>query len=296
MSISVHSLPRSPTQRPRGPLRRYLETSGVIGDHEAPHVETRLRAHDGTLLAGTYLPGPSPDAPAVLLLHGFAANRKKPAYAYLADVLSHYAHVLALDFRGHGDSDGWTTLGDREALDVEAGVRWLRAYGHDRIVPLGMSMGGTALYHAASRGLDVDGLVTVSAPAWLHATPQTDAMKDLHDVWFSPLKRNGMRVFIGVRMVRPRDWHAPIQPVEAVASTTLPLLVAHGEDDPYFPISDAKELVRAAGGPAVLWSEPAGFGHAEDGVSATFAVALGEAIETMERDGRFPERAAVEVS
>ncbi len=102
-----------------------------------------------------------------------------------------------------------------------------------------------------------------------------------------------MRALIGVRMVPPSDWHAPPQPVEAISGVSMPLLVAHGEDDPYFPISDAKELARAAAGPVALWCEPAGFGHAEDGVTAAFSVALGRAVEIVVRDGCFPDRAAV---
>src|SRR5690606_15181145 len=86
----------------RGPVRRYLEARGVLGGHAAAHSHTRLVAADGTHLAGTLLAGPA-DAPgAVLLLHGFAANRRKPAYARLADGLSRACGVLALDLRGHG--------------------------------------------------------------------------------------------------------------------------------------------------------------------------------------------------
>ena len=95
----------------RGVVRAFLETRGVVGGHHAPHAEVRLLAADGTDLAATWLPGPHADAPAVVLAHGFAAHRRKPAYARLADGLADHAHVLALDLRGHGHSRGHTTLG-----------------------------------------------------------------------------------------------------------------------------------------------------------------------------------------
>jgi uncharacterized protein len=288
MSPPVHP-PRPPAPR-RGPLRRYLETRGVLGGHVLDHVDTRLRSVDGTVLAGTYLPGPAPTPAAVLLLHGFAANRRKPAYARLADGLAGRVAVLALDLRGHGGSDGRSTLGDREAEDVLAGVAWLRRFGHQRVVLLGMSMGGTAALHAASRGAEVHGVIAVSAPARFRDPPHEGPMKRLHAIWESPLQRRAMQAMVGVRLAGPDAWRGPPHPVQMAAAITSPLLVVHGEDDGYFPASDGADLVAAAGGQAVLWQEPVGFGHAEDGVTPAFVEALGRAVGTLVEEGRFPER------
>jgi uncharacterized protein len=265
----------------------------VLGGHVLDHVHTRLRSGDGTLLEGTYLPGASPTPAAVLLLHGFAANRRKPAYARLADGLATRVSVLALDLRGHGGSGGRSTLGDREAEDALAGVEWLRRYGHRRVVLLGMSMGGTAALHAAWLGADVDGVIAVSAPARFRDAPDEGPMKRLHAIWESPLQRRAMQALVGVTLAGPDAWTGPPDPVEMVASVRAPLLVVHGEDDAYFPASDAEELVAAAGGPAELWAEPAGFGHAEDGVTPDFVEAVGRAVVALVDDGRFPTRAEV---
>jgi uncharacterized protein len=284
------SHPRAPGERPRGPMRRFLETRGTVGGHRLEHVEAAMRADDGTLLAASYLTGPRPHAPAVLLAHGFAAHRRKPAYAYLADELSRYAHVLSLDLRGHGGSGGASTLGDREALDIEAGLRWLRAYGHRWVCVIGMSMGGTSALHAGALldGRGPDAVVVVSAPARLHEVPRTEPMRKLRAVWESPVQRYGMRALVKVRVVAPSGWTSPPHPEEAAASLSVPLLVVHGVDDAYFPIEDARSIAANAGGPVVLWEEPAGFGHAEDGVTAGFVARLGRAVESAHRDGRFP--------
>jgi pimeloyl-ACP methyl ester carboxylesterase len=273
----------------RGPVRRYLEARGVLGGHGADHVHTRLRSADGTALAGTYLPGPGSEL-AVLLLHGFAANRRKPAYARLADGLAERLPVLALDLRGHGGSSGASTLGDREAEDALAGVAWLRAYGHPRVVLVGLSMGGTAALHAASRGADVAGVVAVSAPARFRDPPDDGPMKRLHAIWSSPAQRRLLQLLLGVALTGPDGWSDPPHPVQMVARFGAPLLVVHGADDDYFPAQDGRDLVAAAAGPATLWSEPAGFGHAEDGVTPAFVAALAEAIVRLGREGRFPAR------
>jgi uncharacterized protein len=253
-------------------------------------VTTRLVAADGTRLAGTYLPAGGVEV-AVLLLHGFAANRRKPAYARLADGLATRVPVLALDLRGHGESGGWSTFGDREADDVTAGVDWLQRLGHRRVVVVGLSMGATAALHAASTGLDLAGVVAISAPARFRDQPETEATKRLKRVWDSPAQRRALHLALGVRLAGPEHWRRPPHPVAMAADITSPLLVVHGEDDAYFPMSDAEDLVAAAGGPVTLWREPAGFGHAEDGVVPAFVDALGAAIVAGASTGRFPERA-----
>ncbi len=290
MSLPVHLVHITPPRRRRGPVRRFLETRGVVGGHTSPHVETRLRAEDGTRLSGTYLPGPSGDGPAVLLLHGFAAHRKKPAYAYLADGLARSVSVLSLDLRGHGGSGGSSTLGDREVLDALAGLAWLRRYGHPWVAMVGLSMGATTVLHAAAVGADTDAVVTISAPAWFRDEPETLPMQRLKSVWETPWKRRGLRALFNVRVVPPASWVAPPHPETLVAAARPPLLVVHGADDAYFPATDAEALVAAAGGPAELWLEPPGFGHAEDGLTPAFVDALTRAILTVHDTGRFPAR------
>lgn len=283
----VHGTRRAPT---RGPLRRYLETRGLVGGHRAEHVTTRLVTADGTRLAGTYLPGPAASPTAVLLLHGFAANRRKPAYARLADGLSAAVSVLALDLRGHGGSGGICTLGDHEVADVEAGLAWLRALGHEHVVTMGLSMGGTAALHAASLGADTDAVVAISAPAWFREVPDTDPLRRLHAVWQRPAARAGLRWALGVRLAGPDAWRSPPHPAEMAGRIHQPVLVVHGEDDAYFPVSDGRTLADAAAGETTFWHEPAGFGHAEDGLTPEVIIRLRTAVTTVATSGRFPDR------
>jgi pimeloyl-ACP methyl ester carboxylesterase len=63
-----------------------------------------LKAEDGTPLKATYYAAPKP-GPGVVLLHMCNSNRK--AWAGLAPMLAAKGiHVLALDYRGYGDSGG----------------------------------------------------------------------------------------------------------------------------------------------------------------------------------------------
>lgn len=280
---------------PRGPLRRFLETRGVLGGHGHPHVHVRIVASDGTPLVGSLLPGPIAASPAVVLVHGFAAHRRKPSYARLADRLAAHAHVLAIDLRGHGRSGGQTTFGDREALDVGAAVAWLRERGHRRVVVVGASMGATSVLHALATGTRVEAAVVISAPATLDEDPASEAMQRLKRLWESRVSRAGMRWAIGVRVVHPSRWQPPAHPRDLARHVDVPLLVVHGEDDAYFPVTDAHAL-SAATATSRLWIEPAGFGHAEDGFTEAFADRLGAAIGEALDHGHFPDRGDTEVA
>jgi len=86
------------------------------------------------------LPGPSPDAPTVILLHGLAATGGLNWFGCFGD-LSERFRVLAIDHRGHG-------RGIRDAARFRLAdcaddvVALADVLGIDRFVPVGYSMGG----------------------------------------------------------------------------------------------------------------------------------------------------------
>ena len=64
--------------------------------------------------------------------------------------------------------------------------------------------------------------------------------------------------------ISPEGWKlVPVPPAEAAAKIApVPLLIVHGDQDPYFPPEHARQLYLAAGEPKELWLIP-GMGHAE---------------------------------
>jgi uncharacterized protein len=86
-----------------------------------------LVAGDGVALAGSYWPGARPDGPAILLLHGVDSSRA--SFVRHAAWLNGLGYaVLAIDFRGHGESGAAPRpVGRHEARDAAAALAVLRA-------------------------------------------------------------------------------------------------------------------------------------------------------------------------
>jgi pimeloyl-ACP methyl ester carboxylesterase len=99
--------------------------------------------------------------PAVVLLHMYPSDRT--AWGPFAETLADQgATVLTFDFRGYGDSDGERAIPEIWR-DVLAAVGFVRDRGHEEVVLVGASMGGTAALIVAARE-DLAGVVTLSAP------------------------------------------------------------------------------------------------------------------------------------
>ncbi len=103
---------------------------------------------------------------AVLLLH--MLGKDKSDYKNLNLYLQQNGFsVLAIDFRGHGNSDlEYTIFTDEDwqnlVVDVEAGVDFLESKGYERIAVVGASIGANAGFKQAVQDTRIDSLVLLS--------------------------------------------------------------------------------------------------------------------------------------
>jgi pimeloyl-ACP methyl ester carboxylesterase len=244
----------------------------------------RLRSRDGLRLAGRWLPAEAPKGrrtkatwvpdphEAVVLLHGWSGSVAPDVVEY-APFLRRTAGVLALDFRGHGESDpAPTTFGMREVEDVAGALGWLGERGIRRVALFGTSMGGMTAIAAVGilgdgslAGPDVD----LAAPADVTPAPRPRIVVVVADS-VAPELEVAVASRIGAPFPRlvagrlfaaaartlgtdPRDTE-PIRMIGLVEP--VPLLLIHGEADRTVPIADGRRLAAAAGPSAEHWVVP----------------------------------------
>ncbi|WP_431043624.1 alpha/beta hydrolase [Streptomyces sp. P1-3] len=109
-----------------------------------------------------------------------------------------------------------------------------------------------------------DAVIAVSAPArWFYRG--TAPMRRLHWVVTRPAGRLVSRYGLRTR-VAPERWNpVPLSPVASIPMIApTPVLIVHGDADPYFPLDHPRALAAAAAPSSTeLWIER-GFGHAEN--------------------------------
>jgi pimeloyl-ACP methyl ester carboxylesterase len=120
-----------------------------------------LTASDGTRLHGRLYH--AVDERLLILLHGYRGSSDDWVEFIAASEPPGWVSMLALDFRGHGTSEG--DSGDAAAwlLDVRAAIDFGRERGYQTIALAGASAGGTAAIIAAGTE-PVAGVVALSAP------------------------------------------------------------------------------------------------------------------------------------
>jgi uncharacterized protein len=185
--------------------------------------DVALDTEDGHRLAAWFLPGPAPDAPAVLVANGNGGHRglRAPLAAALNDA---GLAVLLFDYRGYGGNPG-TPSEAGLALDVRAARVFLLEAGvpADRLLYLGESLGAGV----------VTELATEHPPAGLVLR---SPFVDLASVGAEHYP------FLPVRALL-RDRY-PV--AEHVADVAVPTTVVHGGADSIVPPGQSRAVADAA--------------------------------------------------
>lgn len=217
----------------------------VWREYTKPHVMFSARTRDGIEIRGVHLQ--SDNRTLLIYCHGFLGGKNYLHIQRWAQMLAEDMDVIVFDFRGHGESGGATTLGEKEVLDLDAVVNYAAAFGYARIVVMGSSMGGAVSIRYAAESNRPDAVITLGAFANKHFSRM--AMAGLGLLKWSVSRRvmhhtYTTRIEHALPPYNPRDFVARISP--------RPLLVLHGEYDPLIPLSHARELYAAAREPKTL--------------------------------------------
>jgi uncharacterized protein len=209
-----------------------------------------VRAPDGVRLAVWRHDVAHARASAVLA-HGYRNDRRLLS-ALVPALAERGIRTLALDFRGHGESEGdRITLGVEEARDVGAVLDHAATLGGP-VLYVGFSMGAVAYLLS---GREAHAAVLDSPYATLRMALAT-RMRSAGIP--GPLGLSTI-AFFGQRIGRSAD---EVRPVDAAARLTRPTLFVFAERD-HWVSPEARALYRAARSASTTIDEIAGAGHAD---------------------------------
>ena len=193
-----------------------------------PYEPVTIRSDDGLTLFGRCYPT-APDAPWLLLFHGYRSAAERDFCGGLPFGMGMGCNVLLVDERAHGKSGGrCLTLGIRERYDCRRWVDYVigRAGPDAKIVLYGMSMGAATVLMAAGPELpkNVTGIVAdcgYSAPSAILKSVIRSAHLPVFPVY--ALLRLGCRLLAALTRRRPPPpgpWRAATRPSSSSTART----------------------------------------------------------------------------
>jgi uncharacterized protein len=235
----------------------------TIGAHNlAAMNNVAIRAEDGvTLRAWNFIPH-SGNGNAVILLHGQGDNRA--GMLGNADLfLRHGYSVLLPDARAHGDSGGSiTTYGVKEKDDL---VLWYNWFEHSQaprcIYGLGESMGAAVLLQTIAIEPGFCAVIAESSFSSFREAAYIRLGEGFHTgPWLGrTVLRPAVEAGLFYTRVRYGVDLALASPINAVASSRVPIFLIHGLADTNIPPYNSERM--KAANPAVMLWEPADAGH-----------------------------------
>jgi len=189
-----------------------------------------------------WIPGPSADAPVVIVVHGHGSCRHDPLALLPAGMLHRNGFsVLMMDMRDQGDSDiedGRYAGGTEEYRDVLGAWDWLRGQGvpAERIGVVGESLGASTV------------LIAMAEEPGIAATWEDSGYADIDVAISEELARNGYPGWLApggilwARIVAGDDLTVrnPLEEVEKIAAR--PLQIVHGDADRRVNVHHARDL------------------------------------------------------
>jgi fermentation-respiration switch protein FrsA (DUF1100 family) len=231
--------------------RRTPDASTSPADHDLAFEDVSFPARDGTGLGGWFIPTPRADR-AVIFCHGHAGSMD-PDVQYAPWFHQAGFNVLMFDFRAHGRSAGErVSFGALERQDLQGALDYLAQRGIERVGVLGFSMGGAVALLTAGQDERIAAVVSDGGFARLEDTVVGWArhLKGL-PTWLARILAGAVRTVAGWRLgvslrgIDPVDWIGRIAP--------RPVLLVHGDRDPYVSVAGVEALYAAAGEPKELW-------------------------------------------
>lgn len=238
------------------PRRKRNQTSDLSEFTPEVSYTTRTVAfwsQDGIQLSALLLEPVDANGAAIIVCHGLAHD-KYSGVRFVQYLLRSGFTLLLIDFRNHGESQGWiTTYGFYEKYDLMAAIHFLRngAGIRGRIGVLGASMGASIAILTAAESNEIHAVVADSPFASLRTMTTQWALQTTRMPEFLVLPPL-LLAYLWLRVLfrcRVND----VEPARRVRDIHCPLFLIHGGSDQKIPPSHSRDILENASVPTELW-------------------------------------------
>ena len=211
-------------------------------------------AHDGTTLSALYHHA-GDNYPLQIMCHGYKSHPLKDMSGGGTEALKRGYNLLLIEHRAHHTSGGkCLTFGAKECYDIQSWVNWHNEKFNTGmpIVLVGISMGAATVILASALDLPENVRCVIADCPYSSAEEilkKEIAKRHLPVCIFYPLMCLGTRLFGGFEIDKANV-------TDAAKKKRLPLLLLHGEDDDFVPLSMSRKIAEAASGECHLHTFP----------------------------------------
>ncbi len=180
---------------------------------------------------------------AIIISHGFAANKDRPRLVALAETLSKNGFVaLRFDFSGCGESDGDKITLKNQVDDLRSAINYMRKKGYTNIGLLGESLGALVSILACDNEIKT---LVLWAPVTKSKVPamfqKEELRRELNERGFIIYQKDGKRFIVPKEYLEERK---SVNQREILSKIRIPVLIIHGNKDNVVPLEHSKEAMK----------------------------------------------------
>ena len=162
----------------------------------------------------------------VILAPGWFMTKDSKSFKEMSEVFSSKTDVLAMDFRGHGNSSGFYTFTRKEINDLTAVVNFAKE-NYKKIYLMGFSLGGALVLNYAANDEAITKVIAVSAPTCFEKIENKIWKKE---AWIPTFQKCEIKRWLSIRP--SLIFGKTVKPIDIVKKIKCPTLFIAGENDP----------------------------------------------------------------
>ena len=176
----------------------------------------------------------------VILAPGWFMTKDSKSFKEMSKFFSSKFDILAMDFRGHGNSSGFYTFTRKEINDLTAVVDFAKA-NYKKIYLIGFSLGGALVLNYAANDESITKVIAVSAPTCFEKIENKMWKKE---AWIPTFQKCEIKRWLSIR---PSLFFGKmVKPIDVVKNIKCPTLFIAGEKDPTVCSWHTQKLFEAA--------------------------------------------------